>query len=102
MLESAEYKLTLSMWGKAKNKGKTLAEGIKTELIKLYNGTDKDVSNADATTRYLDSLAAASSSSSSSSDAGTLFVYSTKLSFSINYTESSVTLTARFKAEPNM
>ena len=101
-LESVEYKLTLSMWGKAKNKGKTLAEGIKTELMKLYNGTDKDVSNADATTKYLDSLAAASSSSSSNTDEGTLFVYASKISFSINYNETSVTLTARFKAEPNM
>jgi hypothetical protein len=100
-LESVEFKLTLSMWGKAKNKGKTLAEGIKTELMKLYNGTDKDLSNADATTKYLDSLAA-TSSSTSSTDEGTLFVYASKISFSINYTENSVTLTARFKAEPNM
>ncbi|MBL0049661.1 MAG: WG repeat-containing protein [Bacteroidetes bacterium] len=101
MLESVEYKLTLSNWGKAKNKGKTLAEGIKTELLTLYNGTAKDVSNADASTRYLDSLATASSIGSST-DEGTLFVYASKISFSINYTESSVTLTAKFKEEPNM
>ena len=100
-LESVEYKLTLSSWGKAKNKGKTLAEGIKTELMKMYNGKDKDLSNADATTKYLDSLAAVNSSTSSI-DEGTLFVYANKISFSINYTESTVTLTVRFKAEPKM
>jgi len=81
---------------KSKNKGKTLAEGIKTELMKLYNGKDKDIANVDATTKYIDSLAAAGSSSSSNNDEGTLFVYASKISFSISYTQSNVTIKARF------
>jgi len=100
-LESVEYRLVLNVWGKAKNKGKTLAEGFKMELMKMYDGTDKDLSNSDATTEYLDSLAA-TSSSASSIDEGTLFVYASKISFSINYTRTTVTLTARFKADNNM
>jgi hypothetical protein len=101
-LASAEYKLTLNMWGKAKNKGKVLAEGIKTELIKLYNVTENDNQKSDATTQYLDSLEIVSNSSKSNSEGGVLFVYATNISFSIKYTESSVIVTARFEAEPNM
>ena len=99
-LESIGYTLKLNTWGKANKKGKVLAEGLKAELIKLYNGSEKpNEQNSDSQTRSLDSLLTTNNSNDSKE---TLFVYAPKISFSIYYSASSVTLTARFRTQENM
>lgn len=100
-LASVEFSLSLGMYGNSKNKGQVLAEGIKTELLKLYNGSEKGNSYGDTSSKYIDPLVVEYSNESSSTN-GTFYVYTSRIDFSISYTESTVMLTARFKAESNM